>query len=206
VREEEEVAAVARSAQDRPQVLVESRAEWRAWLSENHADSTGIWLVRWKKGRGPAVTYDEVVEEALCFGWVDSLPRSLDDDRTQLLLTPRKTTSRWSAVNKERVARLTASGAMAPAGLAMVRLAEESGTWVALDGVDALLEPPDLAAALDADPAARASWDGFPPSARRGILEWILDARTAPTREKRITTTVSQAHDGRRANQWPKSR
>ncbi|HYN75957.1 MAG TPA: YdeI/OmpD-associated family protein [Candidatus Limnocylindria bacterium] len=203
---EEEVAAVARSAHDRPQVLVESRAEWRAWLSENHADSTGIWLVRWKKGRGPAVTYDEVVEEALCFGWVDSLPRSLDDDRTQLLLTPRKTTSRWSAVNKERVARLTASGAMAPAGLAMVRLAEESGTWVALDGVDALLEPPDLAAALDADPAARASWDGFPPSARRGILEWILDARTAPTREKRIATTVAEAHDGRRANQWPKSR
>ena len=185
---------------ERPLVLVESRAEWRGWLEQHHSTSSGIWLVRWKKASGrPWVSYDDVVEEALCFGWIDSLQRTLDDERSQLMLTPRKPGSRWSAVNKERVDRMTAAGLMCPTGAALVAAAKEDGTWNALDQVDALIEPADLSAALDADPLARRAWDAFPPSAKRGILERILDARTEPTRLTRIRTVVTEAHEGRRA-------
>lgn len=190
---------------DYPEVVVGSRAQWRDWLTANHDRVAGIWLVRFKRHVADHhVTYDAAVEEALCFGWVDSRPRRVDDDRSALLMTPRKATARWSAANKERVERLTAAGSMTAAGLAAVETAKANGAWQALDSVERLEEPDDLAAALDAVPAARAAWDGFPPSARRGILEWILDAKRAPTRAKRIAETVSEAADGRRANQWPR--
>lgn len=123
--------------------------------------------------------------------------------RSALLMTPRTLRSRWSRANKERVARLTEAGLMAPAGLAAVEeRARESGAWTALDAVEDLVEPDDLRAALAADPAALGIWNGFPRSARRGILEWILDAKRPETREKRIRVTVEDAAAGRRANQW----
>jgi len=183
-------------------VQVESRDQWRAWLTESHSRSPGVWVVTWKKGRGPYVPYDALVEEALCFGWVDSQSRRLDDDRSQLLHTPRKPRSGWSRPNKERIERLSAAGLMMPAGLAVVQAAKDSGTWTALDDVENLVEPPELGVALDADPAARASWDAFPRSAKRGILEWISTARTDATRVRRVATTVAEAKEGRRANQW----
>lgn len=187
------------------QVTVRSREEWRAWLGEHHADSPGIWLVTFKKtSGGPYLPYDDVVEEALCFGWVDSLPRKLDDERSQLLVTPRKPGSNWSRVNKERVQRLEAAGLMAPAGAAAVQAAKGDGAWSALDDVENLVEPDDLRAALDAEPDARGHWAGFPRSARRGILEWILNAKRPATREKRIRETATQAAQGVRANQWPR--
>ncbi len=202
-----------------PQVPIASRDEWRAWLAEHHGDSRGVWLVTFKKGSGgPHVPYDDVVEEALAFGWVDSLPRRLDDERTQLLVTPRKRRSRWSKVNRERVERLVAAGRMAPAGLAVVEQARADGTWTALDAVEALEEPADLRAALDgvenleepddlrealdAVPQARRHWDAFPRSARRGILEWILAAKRPATRERRVRETAELAGRGIRANQW----
>ncbi|GAA4789552.1 YdeI/OmpD-associated family protein [Actinomycetospora chlora] len=187
---------------DRDEVHVASAEQWRAWLLDHHASSPGIWLVTWKKGSGPYVAYDDVVDQALCFGWVDSRPGSLDADRSRRLLTPRRPGSSWSRVNKERVERLTAAGRMAPAGLAAVAAAQADGSWTALDAVETLAEPDDLAAALDAEPAARGQWDGFPRSTRRAILEWISTAKTAPTRERRIAQTVAEAAVGRRANQW----
>lgn len=184
-------------------VTVESRGQWRRWLEEHHATSRGIWLVTWKKqSGGPHLPWDDVVEEALAFGWVDSLPRKLDDRRSMLLVTPRKPASNWSRVNKERVARLVEAGLMAPAGLAVVEAAKASGTWTALDDVENLVEPDDLRTALDADPEARRQWDAFPRSARRGILEWLLTAKTAPTRAKRVQETARLAARGERANQW----
>ena len=157
----------------------------------------------WKKGSGgPHVPYGDVVEEALCFGWVDSLPRKLDDQRSQLLVTPRKPGSRWSKLNRERVERLSAAGRMAPAGLAVVEAAKADGTWTALDAVEALEEPGDLRAALDAEPEARRQWDAFPRSTRRGILEWILAAKRPETRAARVRETAEQAARGVRANQW----
>jgi uncharacterized protein YdeI (YjbR/CyaY-like superfamily) len=187
---------------DRPRVEVASRAEWRAWLEEHHATSDGIWLVTWKKGRGPYVPWGDVVQEALCFGWVDSTSRGLDEDRTMVQVTPRKRGSGWSRVNKEHVEKLLAAGLVAPAGLAVIEAAKADGSWSALDAVEALTEPPELTAALDAVPAARASWDGFPRSAKRAILEWIGSAKTDATRSKRVAETVSEAAEGRRANQW----
>jgi uncharacterized protein YdeI (YjbR/CyaY-like superfamily) len=180
-----------------------TRAQWRSWLAAHADDTDGVWLVSWKKATGkPFVTYDEVVEEALCAGWIDSKPMSLDAERGMLWIAPRRARSSWSRINKERVARLEAAGLMLPAGAAVVEAARRSGTWSALDEVENLTEPDDLRAALDSDPEARAAWDAFPRSAKRGILEWISSAKRAETRAGRVAETVSDAHVGRRANQW----
>lgn len=185
------------------QVEVASRAQWRAWLFDHHASAPGVWLVTFKKATGERhLPYDDVVEEALCFGWVDSKGRLLDDARSQLLVTPRKPGSNWSRKNKQRVERLLADGLMASAGLAAVEGARADGSWTALDDVEDLLEPDDLRAALDGDPQARRRWDGFPPSTRRGILEWIGNAKRDETRAKRIGETASLAAQSIRANQW----
>jgi uncharacterized protein YdeI (YjbR/CyaY-like superfamily) len=185
-----------------PQVEIVSRAQWRQWLTDHHAAGSGVWVVTWKKGSAQHLPMDVIVDEALCFGWVDSLPRALDQERSQRLLTPRKPRSSWSRVNKRKVERLTAAGLMAPSGLAAVALAKENGAWSALDATEELTEPDDLRAALDAVPAARAQWDGFPRSAKRAILEWIGNAKTEATRGRRVAESVTEAALGRRANQW----
>jgi uncharacterized protein YdeI (YjbR/CyaY-like superfamily) len=179
------------------------RAGWRRWLEANHVTSGSIWLVLWKKGSsGPYMSNDDVVEEALAFGWIDSLPRKLDAERSLLLLSPRKPGSAWSAVNKARVERMLAKGAMAPAGLAAIERSKADGGWSALDAVEALEVPPDLAAALAALPPAAETFAAFPRSAKRGILEWIVQAKTPATRAKRVAETAREAQAGRRANQW----
>ena len=179
------------------------RGAWRAWLVANHAVARGAWFVTWKKTTGkPRLEYAEAVEEALCVGWVDSLAKTVDGERSRLLMTPRKAGSGWSRPNKERIERLTAAGLMLPAGLAVVEAARADGSWSALDDVENLVEPDDLRAGLDADPAARANWDAFPRSARRGILDWIRLAKRPETRAKRITETVTRAARNERANEW----
>ena len=183
-------------------VEVSSSAELHAWLAEHHASSPGCWLVMWKKGRGPYVGWSEVVRELLCFGWIDSKGQRVDDDRTSLLVTPRRPGSGWSRVNKEHLEILLAQGRMQPAGLAAVERARADGSWTKLDAVETLTEPDDLRVALDAVPAARTSWDGFPPSVRRAVLEWVGAAKRPATRAARVAETVSEAAVGRRANQW----
>lgn len=189
-----------------PQVTVGSRKEWHAWLCAHHDSERGVWLVRYKQGRGPYVPYEEVVLEALAFGWVDSQPRSLDQDRSQLLITPRRTGSRWSAANRRRIPQLREQGLMTAAGEAVVARAQADGTWEALDAVEALQEPEDLRVALERTPGARAQWDGFPRSTRRAILEWILAAKRPDTRARRVAQTASDAAVGIRANQWRQPR
>jgi uncharacterized protein YdeI (YjbR/CyaY-like superfamily) len=189
--------------EDAERFQVESVAEWRAWLEANHERPEGVWLVTFKKGSGRSVvTYAEAVEEALCFGWIDSIPRKVDEQRTRLWFSPRKPKSAWSAVNKERVERLLADGRMAPAGLRMVEMAKETGTWTALDEVEALVVPDDLAAAFAAHPGAAEQWEGFPRSARSGILQWIAQAKRPETRAARVAETAEKAARGERANQW----
>lgn len=162
-----------------------------------------VWCVTWKKSQGALhVPYPEIVEEALCFGWVDSLPRTLDDKRTMLLLSPRKPGSNWSKLNKARVERLTAAGMMNPAGFKAVADAKKNGRWEFLADVDALIVPPDLLQALKAIADAREHWEAFPPSARRGILEWIKNAKTPLTRARRIEETAKLAGQNIRANQY----
>jgi uncharacterized protein YdeI (YjbR/CyaY-like superfamily) len=184
-------------------VLVRSRADWRAWLHTQHTRAQGVWAVTFRKGSGePAPSYDELVEEALCVGWVDSRPRKLDERRTMLWFAPRKAGSGWARPNKLRVEKLMAAGLMRPAGLVKVDAAKADGSWTMLDAVEDLLVPDDLAQAFDAQPGSRAHWDTFPRSARRGILEWIVQAKTAPTRAKRIVETALLAARNERANQW----
>ena len=188
---------------EREDVEVTTRQQWRNWLEEHAGSSPGCWAVTWRKGSGqPIVTYEELVEEVLCVGWVDSRGRKVDAARTALLMTPRAAGSGWSRPNKERAARLEAAGLMRPPGAAAVASARHDGSWSLLDAVEDLREPPELAAALDAEPATRVTWDAFPRSAKRGILEWIVQAKREKTRDARIAETVARARVGVRANQW----
>jgi uncharacterized protein YdeI (YjbR/CyaY-like superfamily) len=183
------------------------RAAWRSWLAANHTTSTGAWVVTFKKTSGkPRLEYDEIVEEALCFGWIDSKPNKLDDERTMLWLAPRKPKSAWSRPNKERVEQMMAAGLMTEAGLRMVELAKQSGTWDLLNDVENLVVPDDLAEAFARHPGSREQWDGFSRSSRRGILEWIIQAKKPDTRAARVEETARLAAAGEKANQWkPKS-
>jgi len=184
------------------QVTIRSRAEWRRWLTKHHATAQGVWIVVYRRESGrPTIPQAELVEEALCFGWIDSTARKLDDDRREQLMTPRRARSRWSSINRERIERLTEAGLMRPAGFAAIEAAKANGNWDALDPVERLEEPEELRQALDANPRARSNWNGFPPSAKRVILGWISTAKRPETRTKRITQTVSEAAAGRRANQ-----
>ncbi len=187
-------------AREYAQVEVESRDRWRAWLEANHHVSDGVWLVTFKKREGERhLPYETAVEEALCFGWIDSQARGLDEHRTQLLFTPRRSGSGWARTNKERVARLAAAGRMTPAGESAVAEAKADGSWTLLDDVENLVEPPELQAALGADPDARRHWDAFPPSAKRAILLWIQQAKRPATRERRIRETAERAAQDLRA-------
>jgi len=180
-----------------------TRAEWRAWLEQHHTRTEGIWLITYKKASGkPRIEYGEAVEEALCFGWIDSKGRALDEERGMLWFAPRKPRTGWSRPNKERIERLTAAGQIAPAGLAKIEAARQDGSWGALDAVEALEIPPDLAAALAQYPAAQQHFEAFPRSAKRSILEWIAGAKTAATRARRVEETARLAQENRRANQW----
>jgi len=191
---------------DLPLLEVSSRGEWREWLLSHHTSSSGVWVVTTKKafvsGRQEYVSAQDLNEECLCFGWIDSKPGRIDEQCSALLCTPRKTGSSWSRVNKERYERLAAAGQVADAGRFAAEAAKADGGWDRLNDVDALVEPGDLADALDADPAARSYWDAFPASARRGILEWISNAKRESTRTQRITTTVELASRNERALAW----
>jgi len=185
----------------RPLIHVESPASWRDWLKKHHRTVDGAWLARWTKASGlPSVPYEALVEEALCFGWIDGLVNKLPDGRQAHLMTPRRRGSGWSRSNKERVERLVAEGRMTDAGLGVIGAARADGSWAMLDEVETLTEPPDLSAALDARPEARLQWDRFTPSSRRMLLWWVLSAKRSETRARRLAIVVEEAAQGRRAN------
>jgi uncharacterized protein YdeI (YjbR/CyaY-like superfamily) len=182
-----------------------TRAVWRAWLEKHHARPDGVWVITYKKAAGkPTLSYDDLVEEALCFGWVDSKPGKLDAERTMLYVAPRKAGSGWAKPNKDRVERLLAAGEMAPAGSAKVEAAMADGSWAKLDAVEALVVPDDLAAAFGRHPGSAGFYEAFPRSAKRGILEWIVQAKRPETRANRVEETARLAAKNERANQWRK--
>jgi uncharacterized protein YdeI (YjbR/CyaY-like superfamily) len=175
-------------------VEVAGRAAWRAWLRRNHSRPAGIWLVTYKKHVADKyLSYDAIVEEALCFGWIDSLPRKLDADRTMHYLSPRKARSVWSAANKVRVDQLIATKRMTAAGLKKIEAAKADGSWAAIDAVEAMEVPADLAKALKARPKARAHFDAWPRHARKQMLQHLHNARTPATRSKRLAEIVAMA-------------
>jgi uncharacterized protein YdeI (YjbR/CyaY-like superfamily) len=192
------------AADGRPMVGPFDRAGWRAWLIANHDTTNGVYLISWRRGSGrTSVSYEDAVEEALCVGWVDSSGRNIDEDRSIQWFARRRPRSVWARSNKERVARLTAAGQMLPAGLAVVEEAKRTGMWTLLDDVEDLVVPDDLAVALDAVPSARANWEAFPPSARRAMLQWIVEARRPETRAKRVAEIADKAARNERAYPAP---
>ncbi len=190
---------------DDERVQPADRAAWRAWLAANHSTASGVWAITYRKAAGKStVTYDELVEEALCFGWIDSRGAGLDDERTMLRFTPRRRGSAWSRSNKDRVERLVAEGRMTEAGLRPIDEAKADGSWDALNDVDALVIPPDLAAALEADPDAARGFEALSASMKRPLLFWVTSAKRPETRDRRIAEIRRYVAVGRSPLEWPR--
>jgi uncharacterized protein YdeI (YjbR/CyaY-like superfamily) len=174
-----------------PRVRPRSRQAWRDWLQKNHATSSGVWLVYAKKHSGLAsLTYNDAVEEALCFGWIDSKINPIDDTFYMQVFTPRKPKSAWSALNKTRVERLVAAGLMTAAGAAVIAAAKKSGAWDASKHVDELVIPPDLSAALASNAEARRRWEAYTASRRKAVLYRLAGAKRPETRARYLREII----------------
>jgi uncharacterized protein YdeI (YjbR/CyaY-like superfamily) len=190
-----------------PAITARSAEDWRSWLKENHEKVENVWLIIFKKeSRIPTVTYKDSVDEALCFGWIDSKGVKRDESSYYQFYSKRKPKSNWSGVNKAKVDVLLVQGKMEPAGMAMVELAKKIGTWNTLDAATNLEIPDDLLAALQSYETAVQNFEAFPKSTKRAILEWISAAKQSVTRQKRVEETAKLAAQNIRANQYtPKS-
>jgi uncharacterized protein YdeI (YjbR/CyaY-like superfamily) len=184
---------------DPPELLVPDAAAWHDWLSENHTDPTGVWLVLARKGTTSptSLSYDQALDEALCHGWIDGQVRRRDASTFRQRFTPRRSRSPWSKRNVEIVARLSAEGRMHPAGVAEVERARGDGRWeAAYAGQSAIEVPDDLAAALAANPRATAMFEVLTSQNRYAILLRVHSAKRADTRERRITRFVEMLARG----------
>lgn len=188
-----------------PTFYAKSRAEWRQWLELNHQKEKAIWLIIYRKGSEfSSVYYPEAVDEALCFGWIDSKPNKRDENSYYQFFSKRNPKSNWSAVNKKKVAHLIDLDLMTSEGYEMIEIAKQNGTWDALDAVENIEIPTDLQVLFDNNETAFNHWNNFPRSSKRGILEWILNAKKTETRQKRIEETVTLAEQNIRANHYRK--
>ena len=175
--------------------------ELRKWLEKNHSQQESVWLVSYKKSTPEFyVSWNEIVDQLLCFGWIDSVVRKLDDLRTMRLISKRQRSSIWSLVNKKKVSRLIEEGLMMPAGLKVIEQAKKDGSWNFLDEVDQLIIPEDLISEFKQHPKALAHFEQFPKSVKRGILYWIKSAKKLETRENRIIEAAFLASENVRAN------
>lgn len=180
-----------------------SRKEWRKWLEKNHQSHERVWLIMYKKeSQIPTVNYPEAVEEALCFGWIDSKANKRDDQSYFQFFAKRNPRSKWSKINKERVDKLIKQQLMSAAGLETIETAKENGAWTALEDIDNVIIPQDLQIALNKNKSANKNFASFPKSSVKIILEWIKNAKKQETRSKRIDETVMLAAKGIRANHY----
>ena len=187
-------------SKDFPKIEFRSRQRLRDWLEANHATATTFWLISYKKHvKESYVPYGDIVEELLCYGWIDTRTRRLDDDRTMLLVAPRKSGSTWSASNKQRVALLVKDGLMTPAGQEKIEEAQRDGSWSYLDEIENLIIPDDLAKALATNKAAQRNFASFNASSKKVILFWIKAAKREETRTRRVRETVRLAAMGVKA-------
>ena len=185
-----------------PLVQPKSRKAWRDWLQKHHVTSKGVWLVYAKKHTGiPSLTYNDAVEEALCFGWIDSLIHPIDDSLYKQIFTPRKAKSAWSAVNRKRAERLIEAGLMTAAGLALVTLAKRTGLWKAHAAAESLTLPSELKKALDANPAAKKNWPTYTDSQRKMLLYMVHGAKRPETRAKRVARVIEIVSSGAKFSQ-----
>ena len=174
------------------------RQAWREWLEKNHSISSGVWLMYYKvKSDKPSVRYSEAVKEALCFGWIDSKVKSLDEERYLQIFTPRKPKSVWSKLNKQYIEELTTQGLMTEAGLKKITLAQQDGSWNTLDAIEELIVPVDLQQALIENETANAYFAAFSNTTKKNILFWIESAKRPETRLRRIEQTISSAEQNK---------
>jgi uncharacterized protein YdeI (YjbR/CyaY-like superfamily) len=176
-----------------------SRSDWRNWLKENHQRKQSIWLIYVKKGRQtPTLSYSDAVDEALCFGWIDSTRKSLGEDEFTQFFCRRKPQSGWSKVNKQKVLDLIDQNLMTKAGLDCIEAAKLNGSWTLLDDVEELIIPADLEAALQAHAGAKDFFLSLSKSTRKQILQWVVFAKRPSTRENRIQEIASAAAQQRK--------
>lgn len=183
--------------------LFKNRHEWREWLEQNHDEETEIWLVFYKvKVNKVSIKYEEAVKEALCFGWIDSTVKRIDDEKHMQRYTPRKVNSNWSASNKTRVEKLIKEGLMTEFGLRAIEAAKENGTWNILDSVDVRLEiPKTLADAFKKNKRAKKEFEKLAPSRKKQFLWWIVNAKRDETKEKRIKETIRLLVENKRPDE-----
>jgi uncharacterized protein YdeI (YjbR/CyaY-like superfamily) len=171
-----------------------SRKEWREWLEQNHENESAVWLV-FDKGPGRSMSWQDIVEEALCFGWIDSRPGKVSETQSKIYVSKRKPKSVWSKINKEHVKRLINQGLMTPAGIKSIEISKSNGSWNALDLSDNLVYPSELKDIFKADQTAKTNFENFPVGTVRNTLQWIYDAKTQETRLKRIQQTFQAAKE-----------
>jgi uncharacterized protein YdeI (YjbR/CyaY-like superfamily) len=181
---------------DKDFVCPSSQEEWRSWLEDNHATKKSVWLIYYKKKAAmPTLSWDQAVDEALCFGWIDSIGKPIDENRYMQFFCPRKPKSAWSKINKEKVARLSAAGLISAAGLKAIEIAIENGSWDALNEVESLVMPKDLQKAFGRQIRAKRYFNDLSKSVRKAILQWVLFAKRAETRTARINEVVRFCSD-----------
>jgi uncharacterized protein YdeI (YjbR/CyaY-like superfamily) len=181
------------------------RAAWRSWLAKNRTKESAIWLILFhKNSETSCINYNDAVEEALCFGWIDSVKYKRDLESAYQMFTPRKPKSIWSKLNKERVDRLTDAGLITSAGQKLIDLAKQTGTWDALNEIDNEIIPEDLEAALKKNKVAKSNFEAFSSSAKKVILYWIKSAKRPDTRANRIVETFNAAAENKKV--YPSSK
>lgn len=184
-------------------LYAKNRKAFRTWLEKNHEKEKNVWLVLYNKSSATkSIEYVEAVEEALCFGWIDSKPNKRDSESRYQYFAKRKPTGVWSSINKQRIEKLVEQSLMTKAGLAAIDQAKKNGSWNALDRIDKIEIPPDLADALAKNKKAADQFKSFAPSSKKIILNWIYNAKRPETRKQRVTDTVKLAAKGIRANHY----
>jgi len=164
-----------------------NRQQWREWLQENHDKKRSVWLIYYKMNSGmPTITWSEAVDEALCFGWIDSKARPIDAEKYMRFFSRRKASSTWSKVNKEKIRKLIDDGSMTQAGLACIEIAKQNDSWKILDEVEALEIPKDLEKAFKTQKGSKDFFLSLSKSVRKSILQWLVLAKREETRQKRV--------------------
>lgn len=178
-------------------------SDWREWLKINHKDKDAVWLIVYKKGsKNPNLTWSEAVDEALCFGWIDSVRRAIDNEKFMQYFGKRKANSTWSKVNKDKVKLLMATNAMTEEGLRCIEVAKQNGSWTILDAVENLIVPKELELALNQKPEANTYFQSLSKSVRKSLLQWIIMAKRPETKQKRIQEIVELASQNQRPKQF----
>jgi uncharacterized protein YdeI (YjbR/CyaY-like superfamily) len=171
-----------------------SQQDWRRWLQENHRSKQAVWLIYYKKKTGvPSITWSDAVDEALCFGWIDSTARPIDDEKYMQFFCKRKPNSVWSKINKEKVQRLLEQGLIAEAGFESINTAKKNGSWTILDHVEELIIPEDLDAAFGSYPGSKDFFLSLSKSIRKAMLQWLVLAKQQVTRQKRVMEIAAHA-------------